>query len=45
VEILERERPGVSIRTVPLTTRDPRRLLDEGTWTWPWASFPPCWPT
>src|SRR6188768_593695 len=31
VEILEREAPGVSIRTVPLTTRDPRRLLDEGT--------------
>jgi DNA-binding transcriptional LysR family regulator len=31
VGILEREAPGVSIRTVPLTTRDPRRLLDEGT--------------
>ena len=31
VEILERDAPGVSIRTVPLTTRDPRRLLDEGT--------------
>lgn len=30
VEILERDAPGVSIRTVPLTTRDPRRLLDEG---------------
>jgi len=28
-DILEREAPGVSIRVVPLTTRDPRRLLDE----------------
>ena len=31
VRILERDAPGVSVRTVPLTTRDPRRLLDEGT--------------
>lgn len=30
-EILEHEAPGVSIRVVPLTTRDPRRLLDEET--------------
>src|SRR3954469_3379603 len=30
VGTLEAEAPGVSIRTVPLTTRDPRRLLDEG---------------
>jgi DNA-binding transcriptional LysR family regulator len=30
VEILERDAPGVSIRSVPLTTRDPRRMLDEG---------------
>jgi DNA-binding transcriptional LysR family regulator len=29
VEILENEAPGVSIRVVPLTTRDPRQLLDE----------------
>jgi DNA-binding transcriptional LysR family regulator len=29
VEILENEAPGVSIRVVPLTTRDPRPLLDE----------------
>jgi len=29
VDILEHEAPGVSIRVVPLTTRDPRRLLDE----------------
>jgi DNA-binding transcriptional LysR family regulator len=31
VEILERDAPGVSVRVLPLTTRDPRRLLDEGT--------------
>ncbi len=30
VDIIEREAPGVSIRVVPLTTRDPRRLLDDG---------------
>ena len=30
VEILERDAPGISIRMVPLTTRDPRRLLEEG---------------
>ena len=29
IEIVEREAPGVSLRVVPLTTRDPRRLLDE----------------
>ncbi len=29
VETLELEAPGVSIRVLPLTTRDPRRLLDE----------------
>jgi DNA-binding transcriptional LysR family regulator len=29
VETLEHEAPGVSMRVVPLTTRDPRRLLDE----------------
>jgi hypothetical protein len=26
------------MRTVPLTTRDPRRLLDEGQIDWPSAS-------
>jgi DNA-binding transcriptional LysR family regulator len=31
VAILERDAPGVTIRVVPLTTRDPRRLLDEGS--------------
>ena len=30
VDIIETEAPGVSIRVVPLSTRDPRRLLDEG---------------
>lgn len=31
VEIMEREAPGVSVRVVPLTTRDPRQLLDDET--------------
>ena len=30
MEILEREAPGVSLRVVPLATRDPRRLLEDG---------------
>lgn len=29
VEVMDRDAPGISIRVVPLTTRDPRRLLDE----------------
>ena len=29
VDTLERQAPGVSLRVVPLSTRDPRRLLDE----------------
>jgi DNA-binding transcriptional LysR family regulator len=29
VETLEQEAPGVTMRVVPLTTRDPRRMLDE----------------
>jgi DNA-binding transcriptional LysR family regulator len=29
VGIMEREAPGVTVRVLPLTTRDPRRLLDE----------------
>ncbi len=29
VQTLETEAPGVSLRLVPLTTRDPRRLLDD----------------
>lgn len=28
-QIIEQEAPGISIRVVPLTTRDPRRLLEE----------------
>ncbi|AVP56581.1 LysR family transcriptional regulator [Pulveribacter suum] len=31
VEIMEREAAGVSLRVVPLTTRDPRRLLEDGS--------------
>ncbi|MBX3656448.1 MAG: LysR family transcriptional regulator [Ramlibacter sp.] len=30
VEIIEQDAPGVSMRVLPLTTRDPRPLLDEG---------------
>ena len=30
MEVLATEAPGVSVRIVPLTTRDPRRILDEG---------------
>ncbi len=30
VELITAHAPGVSLRVVPLTTRDPRRLLDEG---------------
>ncbi len=30
VGIMEREAPGVTFRVLPLTTRDPRRMLDEG---------------
>jgi DNA-binding transcriptional LysR family regulator len=30
VRLLAHQAPGVSLRVVPLTTRDPRRVLDEG---------------
>jgi DNA-binding transcriptional LysR family regulator len=30
VNVLEVEAPGISVRVRPLTTRDPRRLLEEG---------------
>jgi DNA-binding transcriptional LysR family regulator len=30
VAVLGQEAPGVSLRVLPLTTRDPRKLLDEG---------------
>lgn len=29
IEVIDREAPGVTIRVVPLTTRDPRRLLND----------------
>lgn len=29
VQIVEREAPGISFRVLPLTTRDPRRLLED----------------
>ena len=29
IGVMDRDAPGVSIRVVPLTTRDPRRLLDQ----------------
>lgn len=31
IETMENEAPGVSLRVVPLTTRDPRKLLEEET--------------
>ncbi len=31
LDVINREAPGVSIRVVPLTTRDPRRLLEDGS--------------
>ena len=31
VQLVEQEAPGISLRLVPLTTRDPRRLLDDET--------------
>jgi DNA-binding transcriptional LysR family regulator len=30
VAVLDQEAPGVSLRVLPLTTRDPRKLLDDG---------------
>ena len=30
VAVLGKEAPGVSLRVLPLTTRDPRKLLDDG---------------
>jgi DNA-binding transcriptional LysR family regulator len=31
VEIMERDAPGITVRVLPLTTRDPRQLLEEGS--------------
>ena len=44
IDILEHEAPGVSMRVVPLTTRDPRRLLDEETADLAVGHFPPVLP-
>ena len=41
IDILENEAPGVSMRIVPLTTRDPRRMLDEDTADLAVGYFPP----
>jgi DNA-binding transcriptional LysR family regulator len=31
IAVMDRDAPGVSVRVVPLTTRDPRRMLEEGS--------------
>lgn len=41
VEIIERDAPGVSMRVLPLTTRDPRRMLEEGLMDLAVGFFPP----
>ncbi len=41
IDILEREARGVAMRVVPLTTRDPRRLLDEQAADLAVGYFPP----
>ena len=41
IDILEREARGVAMRVVPLTTRDPRRLLDEQAANLAVGYFPP----
>ncbi len=40
VETILSDAPGVSIRVMPLTTRDPRRLLDEGHYDLAVGFFP-----
>ncbi|MFC5521834.1 LysR family transcriptional regulator [Polaromonas jejuensis] len=40
-DTLEHEAPGVGMRVVPLTTRDPRRLLDEESCDLAVGYFPP----
>jgi DNA-binding transcriptional LysR family regulator len=42
--ILAREAPGLGIRLLPLTTRDPRPLLDDGEADMAVGYFPPYWP-
>lgn len=41
IDILEHEAPGIAMRVVPLTTRDPRRLLDEQAADLAVGHFPP----
>jgi DNA-binding transcriptional LysR family regulator len=41
VEILQVEAPGVSMRVLPLATRDPRRMLEEGMMDLAVGFFPP----
>lgn len=41
VEIMEHEAPGVSMRVLPLSTRDPRRMLEEGQMDLAVGFFPP----
>jgi len=43
VRVLEREAPGVTLRVVPLTTRDPRRLLEAGEADLAVGHFPAVW--
>ncbi len=31
IAVMDQEAPGVSVRVVPLATRDPRRMLEDGT--------------
>ena len=31
IDVMDSDAPGVSVRVVPLSTRDPRRLLEEGS--------------
>ena len=40
VRHIEATAPGVSLRVLPLTTRDPRALLEAGEVTWRWAAVP-----
>jgi DNA-binding transcriptional LysR family regulator len=41
VEIMQLEAPGVSMRVLPLATRDPRRMLEEGMMDLAVGFFPP----
>jgi DNA-binding transcriptional LysR family regulator len=43
VHVLQREAPGITLRAVPLTTRDPRRLLDAGEADLAVGHFPSVW--